>query len=108
MWRDETFFGKLYKPMAQKNWSLNELSNRAGLSSGMIYKWTKKDVEPTVESLIKVAKALEVPVEYFFETEVSDGKRDKIKLLTELAGQLTENQIDVIINMIRGLTRENL
>ena len=53
-------------------------------------------------------KALEVPVEYFFETEVSDGKRDKIKLLTELAGQLTENQIDVIINMIRGLTRENL
>jgi len=42
------------------------------------------------------------------ETEVSDGKRDKIMLLTELAGQLTENQIDVIIDMIRGLTRENL
>ena len=45
---------------SQKNMSIAELEKRAELSNGTIGKW--RDSNPNVESLIKVAKALNVSI----------------------------------------------
>lgn len=106
MWNKEQFFKKLYPLLDEKHWSLNELTNQAELSSGMIYKWEKYDVEPSLSSLAKISKALEVPLEYFFGEEINDNRKQKISLLTMLSNKLSDNQLDVVIAMVRGLTKE--
>ena len=49
----------------EKNISINQLEERAGLSTGSIYKW--KTVSPTVKNLKKVAEVLETTVDSLLE-----------------------------------------
>ena len=50
----------------EKNMSIRELERSAGLSNGAISKWENSD--PTANNLLKVARILEKPIEYFLET----------------------------------------
>lgn len=62
-----TEFGhKIGYVLAEKNLSLSELSKRAGVSRAAIYHMRITD-NPGGKTIHKIAKALDVPVSYFFE-----------------------------------------
>ena len=55
----------IYQISKERNISINQLEERAGLSTGSIYKWTT--VSPTVKNLKKVADVLETTVDSLLE-----------------------------------------
>ena len=55
----------IYQISKEKGISINQLEERAGLSTGSIYKW--KTVSPTVKNLKKVAEVLETTVDSLLE-----------------------------------------
>lgn len=54
-------FDKVSKKASEKGVSINSLENKAGVSSGSIYKWNT--VSPTIRNLSKVAEALECSID---------------------------------------------
>ena len=107
MWDNKIFFDKLNILLKDKGWSLCELSVQAGLSTGMIYRWHNHNQVPTMESLQKISDALEVPIEYFINGEKHDNKNNKVELLKTMAKQLSENQLDVVIEVTKILLRDS-
>ena len=55
----------IYQISKERNISINQLEERAGLSTGSIYKWNT--VSPTVKNLKKVADVLETTVDSLIE-----------------------------------------
>ena len=49
------------KKASEKGISINSLENKAGVSSGSIYKWNT--VSPTIRNLSKVAEVLECSID---------------------------------------------
>ena len=64
---------KVAKARAERGWSLQQLSRRAGLSPASIHKIEKSGMTPTITSLMKIAAALGKSVGWFIEE--SDGLR---------------------------------
>src|SRR5881296_1834109 len=55
----------------QKNLSLQQLAERAGLSAAAIHKIERNGMVPTITTLMKLAVALNRPVSYFVEEDTS-------------------------------------
>ena len=55
----------IYQISKEKGISINQIEERAGLSTGSIYKWNT--VSPTVKNLKKVAEVLETTVDSLLE-----------------------------------------
>lgn len=107
MWDNKVFFEKLDALLENRGWSLCELSAQAGLSSGMIYRWRNHHQVPSMASLQKISEALRVPVDYFLSNNSSTNYEQKVELLSLMAGKLTENQLDALIEIVRILSSDN-
>ena len=62
---------KIRQLRRQKNLSLQQLSDRSGLSTAAIHKIERSGMTPTVATLMKLAAALNRPVAYFIDEEES-------------------------------------
>ncbi|MFR1871722.1 MAG: helix-turn-helix domain-containing protein [Faecalimonas umbilicata] len=62
---ENNIFDKVSKKAVEKGISINLLENRAGVSTGSIYKWNT--VSPTVRSLSKVARVLGCTIDELLE-----------------------------------------
>ncbi len=65
---------KVARARTERGWSLAQLAQRAGLSTGAVHKIEKSGMTPTIASLMKVAAALGKSVSYFVDEP--DGARD--------------------------------
>jgi transcriptional regulator with XRE-family HTH domain len=64
---------KVARARSQRGWSLAQLAQRAGVSTGTVHKIEKSGMTPTIASLMKIAVALGKSVAYFVdEPEVPD------------------------------------
>ncbi|SDM94725.1 Transcriptional regulator, contains XRE-family HTH domain [Fictibacillus solisalsi] len=60
----ENFIGKQIKRMRQKKgWSITKLAERSGVSKGYVSSIENHKTNPSAQMIMKVARALEVPVE---------------------------------------------
>lgn len=107
MWDNKIFFEKLDVLLKGRGWSLSELSVQAGLSTGMVYRWRNNNCMPSMESLQKISDTLGVPMEYFLNLERHDASGYKIELLNSMAHNLTQNQLDALIEVAKILLRDN-
>ncbi len=98
------FFSKIISLANDKGLTLNGLSERAGLSTGLIYRWVQKKRLPSLESVFKICNALDVPIEYLLSNKSGTVKDNKIELITLKAKDLTEEQLTVIYSMMNLLT----
>lgn len=58
-----SYFAKQLKTLrTQKNWSMQELSDQAGVSKSMICKIENEEVQPTIDVAARLAKALKVTI----------------------------------------------
>lgn len=60
-------YNKVLACAKEKNVSIREIERSAGIGNGTISKWENSN--PTVDTLCKVAKALEKPIEYFLNED---------------------------------------
>lgn len=61
----ESLYNKIKKICEDQNLTIMELEKRAGLGNGVIGKW--RESKPLIDSVIKVANALDVPLEKLLE-----------------------------------------
>lgn len=54
---------RIYQEMTEKNISKEELSKKAGVAPGIVYKLRKFKGNPTLKTLDKIAKALNISLE---------------------------------------------
>ena len=59
--KTDNFYDKIVKKAKEKGMSINHIEKETGLSTGSLCKWNA--VSPTVRSLQKVAKCLDIPIE---------------------------------------------
>lgn len=88
---------KVREVRQQKGLSLQRLAERAGVSAAAIHKIEQRNMVPTVTTLMKIAAALNRPVSYFVDEEVS-GKpvvftrpADRSRVFTSKEGLRLEN-----------------
>ena len=107
MLNKKVFLQKLHFLLNERHWTLNEFSERAGLSTGMIYRWVNTDRQPSFKSLQKLSDALGVSFEYFLTETVAEEKREKLNLLSIKAQKLTINQLSGVLRLIDALLKDN-
>lgn len=89
-------------------WNLKTTAQKAGIGINSIYRW--KDQTPTAESLQKVAKVLDVSVDYLLGSESksnSDTKKvvdidDDTVLLSFDGKPIPEDDMELFKRLLRG------
>lgn len=72
---NELLIGRRVKEMRLKlDLTLAELGRRAGLSKSLLSKVENAQVSPPIATLYKIARALDVPMGYFFEEEAREDR----------------------------------
>lgn len=96
----------------QQKISQEELAKQAGVSRTMMGNYERNDNTPSVEVLLKLAKAFGVSVDYLIgESELSSLDKENIKRLEDLENldpQDKEHILYAIDNMIRGAKLKNI
>ncbi len=70
---ERTFFSKqLKKIIFEKNITQKDLAEKLGVAQAMISQWLVGDRNPTLKTLKKLADALEVPVSYFIDENITN------------------------------------
>lgn len=67
---------KLNELRVSRNWTLAQAAEKTGLSVSTISNYENNRSEPTVESLIALSKAYDIPLEEFFKVEWSEYDND--------------------------------
>ena len=65
------FVGKVVRDARRGRFSVEDLSARAGVSSGLISQVERGLGNPSVTTLLKLARALDLPLNAFFEAPLS-------------------------------------
>ena len=94
---------KIIKLRKAKNWSQEDLGKEIGSSRVMIGKYERNDNAPSIEVLLKMAKAFDVTVDYIIgEGQLSTYDKDVLKRIEDIE-QLddeTRNKLFFLIDNI--------
>lgn len=90
----------------QKNWSQDELANAIGASRAMIGKYERSENAPSIEVVINMAKAFDVPLDYL----VGNGKftafdKNMLERLEDLEG-LDSNTKTKVLDIVDTFIRD--
>lgn len=106
-----TIIARLNELCGERGWTLKRLSEEAGLSESIIYKW-KNGKEPTTSTIKKLCNALGITEFQFFTGCFSDELSEEQKHLLERWGKLKTDERDIISSFIDMLilkpTKENI
>ncbi len=115
-------FEKIKQARKEKGFSQKQLAGLADLNMNLISKYETNNVTPTIESLKKIAKALEISTDYLlFDDAPKDGvtklkdlslfeKFKTIENLDEESRRTIENVIDAVIvkKQVEGVVKPHL
>ncbi len=94
---------KIIELRKAKNWSQEDLAKEIGSSRVMIGKYERNDNAPSIEVLLKMAKAFDVTVDYIIgEGQLSNYDKDVLKRIEDIE-QLddeTKNKLFFLIDNI--------
>lgn len=100
----------LQKLLDEKDINVNELSKMINVSNQTLYSIIKRDnMKIDFEILLKICKALNVSVDYFYSdyagiinnTKPTDN--DRLNEFIELCSQLSDDELDIIETLIDSL-----
>lgn len=98
---------ELNKFQKKRGYSLKQLGIKSGLSENTIYSWQRKS--PSISSLEKVAKTLDVSTDYLVGKEEPDKKQadfDDLSTVMRFEGKkIPEEDRETLINMLRSLRK---
>lgn len=89
----------------ERNWSEYQLAEKSGLTQSTISTWYRKNMLPTIPSLIKICDAFGLTLSQFFLED--DGNTIQIterqKLLLDYAAKLSPEQYSALLNFLKAL-----
>lgn len=79
----------------------DEIGRKIGTKGGTVWSWLHHDKEPKRENIVKLARAYNVPMYYFYPEE-------NFKIAEDTGSYKPSDDIDIkIINNLRGMTRSD-
>lgn len=96
---------KITKMREERHWTEYQLAEKSGLTQSTISSWYRKNMLPTIPSLIKICDAFGVNLSQFFlenEQQAVLLNEKQIKLLAA-AAKLDTNQYDSLLQFLQTL-----
>ncbi len=95
--------------LIQKGMSIYELAEKSEITEACIRNWyTKRNYTPSLEAIIKICAAFEIPVSELFREEDDEQvcvNREEMQLLSSWA-RLTEKQKKAVKSIIEAFTEK--
>ena len=89
----------------ERNWSEYQLAEKSGLTQSTISTWYRKNMLPTIPSLIKICDAFGLTLSQFFLED--DGNTihitERQQLLLDYAAKLSPEQYSALLNFLKTL-----
>lgn len=89
----------------ERNWTEYQLAEKSGLTQSTISSWYRKNMLPTIPSLIKICDAFGITLSHFF-LEDSDNViliNEQQKQLLHHSARLNSDQYDALLNFLKLL-----
>ena len=96
---------KITRLRMERGWSEYQLAEKSGLTQSTISTWYRKNMLPTIPSLVKICDAFGLTLSQFFLEE--DGKTiqisDQQRRLLEYAARLDPRQYSALLDFLKTL-----
>lgn len=89
----------------ERHWTEYQLAEKSGLTQSTISSWYRKNLLPTIPSLIKICDAFEITLSHFFLEDSNQSvvlNKRQLELL-EVASKLDKEQMDSLIHFLNTL-----
>ena len=89
----------------ERHWTEYQLAEKSGLTQSTISSWYRKNLLPTIPSLMKICEAFEITMSHFFLEDSSQSvvlSERQLELL-EAASKLDKKQMDSLIHVLNNL-----
>ena len=88
-----------------RKWTEYQLAEKSGLTQSTISSWYRKDMLPTIPSLMKICNAFEISMSQFFIEDNSQtiSLNDRQRALLTAAEKLDPNQYNSLLHFIEAL-----
>ncbi len=94
----QIILNKINALIERRHWSINELTERAGLSGGVIYEWYGKKKQPSLRALEAVCNACEITLGEFFSSTPEECENElQVKLLSVSKQLSVGNQRNLLV-----------
>lgn len=89
----------------ERHWTEYQLAEKSGLTQSTISSWYRKNLLPTIPSLMKICDAFEITMSYFFleDTTQSVVLNDRQLQLLEAASKLDKEQMEALTTFLNKL-----
>lgn len=96
---------KITKLRLERNWSEYQLAEKSGLTQSTISSWYRKNLIPTIPSLIKICEAFDITLSQFFldTDEASIQITEQQHRLLYYASKLDTEQYNALIEFLKTL-----
>ena len=96
---------KITELRKQKNWTEYQLAEHSGLAQSTISSWYRKQMLPTIPSLIKICDAFVITISQFFleNNEESVYLTEQQTALLKASTKLNSEQYNALLNFLEKL-----
>ena len=96
---------RITKMREERNWTEYQLAEKSGLTQSTISSWYRKNIFPTIPSLIKICDAFEISLSQFFldDEEKSIFLTEKQLHLLSVTAKLNPEQYKSLLNFLNTL-----
>ena len=97
---------KIEKERLSRGWSEYTLAKNSGITSSTISTWYRRNLQPSISSIEKICKGLDISLSQFFSSqEQSVNLTSSQQEILEVWKYLNENQKEATINMIKSFVK---
>lgn len=89
----------------ERRWTEYQLAEKSGLTQSTISSWYRKNLLPTIPSLMKICDAFEITMSHFFleDSNQSVVLNERQLELLEAASKLDKDQMDALIKFLNKI-----
>lgn len=103
--RKELIGRRLRELRRKKGLSQEALSEKAEITSNYLSRLERGTENPTLDTLIRIADALEIEMWEMFDFGHTIGRKDLKSLLNKLAGEAEEEELRLAVKIFRAVKR---
>lgn len=97
---------KIEKERLSRGWSEYTLAKNSGITPSTISTWYRKNLQPSISSIEKICKGLDISLAHFFSSqEQSVNLTSSQREILEVWKYLNENQKETTIEMLKSFVK---
>lgn len=90
----------------ERGWTEYQLAEKSGLTQSTISSWYRKNMLPSIPSLMKLCKAFDISLSYFFleEEHAFINLTDRQNKIIDCISKLTPEQQEYLLSFLNAIT----